>query len=137
MPKQNWHPDTCGCAFEEDVSGGTVSFSRVLKKCADHAAVPDGDLYAAVMGTEAAPGENLRKNRTIGKLLESTPLGVLQGDGSYTFKSGASVSWTWVGSGKDRALHIAVAGATITAPQKAAAQAWLDAKFGAGKAVVD
>lgn len=134
MSKQIWHPDTCSCIIEEDVTAGVVSFSKVISKCSLHASVADNQLYTTVLD-----GENRKKNKIHGYLVASGISGLTEIDaesGAVVLKKGIVLNWNWSGTGTDRVITIWLTGFTLTTQQKNAAQTWCNNHFGVGKVVV-
>ncbi len=137
MSKQRWHPDTCACVIEEDVTGGVVSFSKVLAKCADHASVADNALYGVIH--ENAGSEQKRKNKILGFLINAGISGLTDIDadsGSVVIKKGIAFNWSWSGTGDSRVLTVWLTGFTLTTQQKNTAQTWCNNQFGSGKVTV-
>lgn len=135
-----WTPDTCGCTLEyqwDDAvpeSSRTHTLSRVVTACPAHATLPsDAARY------DAAVDENSTKNQAKAEILAKVAAlaaTVINPDGSsfVDFRNPPTVTFGLPYVGKGRSLTVTVPG--ITAPQRAAAQAALDAKFGVGKVVV-
>src|SRR3990172_7949304 len=113
---KTWSPDTCpapGCIIEEIYAGSAiVGPGVVVRKCAAHAAVADGDLYGVLLTNP--DGENRRKNRLEKALLETTglQLGQLGPTGAWEWRPGLGFSWEWTGTGSSRVLRAAIKGVT-------------------------
>ena len=134
-----WQPDTCGCVITEthdDVLNVWSGIPEVGGKCPVHSSVADASLYGVLHAN--ADGENKRKNLIHKSLLESFvgTLSVSNPDGTFSFKSGVSFTWSFSGSGAARVLTVAVVGVTLTTAQKNTLRSFCDTTFGTGKVVV-
>lgn len=116
-----WSPDTCGCIVEYEwddtkpASERTHSFKNAIKLCEYHKALSGTKAYDEVSS------ENTRKNQAFGLVKQIKPELELE-------------DYTWSFDAK-RKLKVGFLG-KLNAIEKAAAQAKLDEKFGAGKAEV-
>lgn len=143
MSLQNWTPDTCpapGCKFEQSVTDGVITLSRVLRKCSAHAALTDAECYAAVYADVAS--DQKRKNGIEGLLRGNDVrfdfgLTTTRADGGREYKAGVAYRWSFTGTGNDRVLTIAIDGKTLTEIQKAAIRAECVSRYGVGKVVVE
>ena len=111
---QRWIPDTCDqqspCIvieeYDDSVPDEPFVCKTVERKCAVHQEVADNELYATILG------ENQRKNKMHGKLLETDGLFELvtneAGDVRRKFVNDAEMEWSFTGTGKDRVLHVEV-----------------------------
>lgn len=133
-----WRPDTCSCDIEytwdtdEPQSSRTLTVSKVNNRCTAHAALNLADTYVTVID------ENKRKNLVRGSFLTEYPaiFGKEQEDGSFDFKRGITINWSWSGSGDSRVLTILVVGYTLTTLQRTRLQQKADARFGVGKVII-
>jgi hypothetical protein len=122
---QIWRPDTCGCVIEQthdpQDTSVPIGLSRVLAKCAVHAALSDAEVWDTVFDWDG--GENRRKNRIRARLKEA-------------FGEQADIaSWSFSGTGATRVITVVTVGLTST--QIANAQAWCDSRpRWAGRVVV-
>ena len=134
---QIWGPETCQCVIEElhdpDTPGFGVQFSKVILKCPNHVLVADAALFGVLYSNP--DGENKRKNLVHKALLETTSLSLatLGSDGTYTFKTGVSFSWSYNAA---RVLQISITGATLTTAQKNTVNTWCTNQFGVGKVLL-
>ena len=134
---RTWKPDTCDCCVEEVYSGTAITgMGVVVSKCANHAAVPDNQLYG-VLHTNS-DSEQKRKNKLEAFILSQGIAAFMQqnAEGNWEWKPGIGLTWSWTGSGANRVITIGLYGATLTAGQKTTAQNWCNTQFGAGKVVI-
>jgi len=129
MQETRWWPDTCGCVivyeWDRDLppSERTHTIKRVETKCEYHLSLVDNELWSYVVD------ENLTKNEAIATLKD-------QFGGSYDELIDLyQLSWYWVGTGKDRVLHLVCP--TLDAVEKAQLQVFIDNILGSGKVVVE
>lgn len=139
---KTWKPDTCNCLVEEIYNGtNIVGGGAVLKKCEDHAGVPDNELYGVLYLNP--DGENKRKNQMFRILLgyeEIKDLGLEEmkknekgEDAGLGLKVGIDYIWSFEGTGANRVLKVEIKGANLSKIQKDAIKALSDTKFGEGK----
>jgi hypothetical protein len=135
-----WNPDTCGCQFEYEWDDAvaedtrTHTFKRVTQECVSHAHLTGNskrDMY------DSSLEENRRKNGTIAELLARAGVDFadIQQDGSFQWKKGINVSWTWSGTSPNRVMTLTVTGVTLTAQKKTQIQNFLNNRFGVGKVI--
>lgn len=117
-----WSPDTCGCSFDyqwdnqQSPDVRTHTFSNVVKRCPEHAALSGVALYDAVLT------ENQTKNILLGIAIgvESTIT-----DESYR--------WSYDGA---RVLQVEFVGLTPNGARRTAIQNAADIQFGPGKVAI-
>ena len=143
MTINRWSPDTCGCVIDYQWDPALPAELRahtvydIVKACADHSALPSNraNHYAAVLG------ENVRKNKVLGKLLQDDDLSeevmTDNGDVYRKLKNGVKFGWSFSGSGVDRVLKVKLTGSPVQAKHKSDAKNWADAEFGSGKVEVE
>ena len=147
MPLQTWRPDTCDCRVEvrhlEPPDPEVWTFSRLLVKCAVHAALTDQQVWTAIHGGGLVAAENIRKNFVGKTLLEDLALGMSETDpttGTIVWKPNHGVTWAYTGSGATRVLTITPFGSAVqnvSTPKKNAITNYLNTTFGVGKVVVN
>ena len=137
----NWHPDTCNCIIEQTHDPVNpaygVQFSKVVKKCLIHEAVPDNQLNDVIYAN--ADSDQKRKNILESYILETAALGLsnttLNPDGSTIriWKSGVTYKWSFTGTGENRVLNVEITGINLSSSIKNAIQNWCDSTFGMAK----
>jgi hypothetical protein len=142
----NYHPDTCKCIIEQthnptDPAYG-IQFSRVISKCTIHQAVPDDQLNGVIHSNPAS--DQKRKNLLEKYLLETGVAldisdATINPDGSttYSWKSGISYNWSFVGGDENRVLNISIIGKDLNGVAKATIQTYCNSTFGAGRIVIN
>lgn len=135
---KTWSPDTCRCKIEEIYDGSTiVGGGEVLKKCADHADLSDGELYDTINSENTR--KNLFRRLLLGIDAPELQLGLeeTKADGSKELIAGCEYVWSFEGTGKDRVLRAAIKGANLELSDKAALTVECEARFGKGKIEVE
>lgn len=136
-----WSPDTCGCTFEytwntdDPESTRTHTYARVVTECVSHSHLTGNNKKDAY---DSSLEENQRKNGSIGELLDkaSADFGEIDPQsGAMVLKKGLVLTWDWTGTAPNRVMNLTLTGTILSAQKKAAAQTFLNNKFGVGKVV--
>ena len=131
---KKWKPDTCSCMIREGYNSDTDTFflDSIIKTCDEHSGLTDVSLFNAVKD------QNIRKNFGRNAILTelSTLVGETKEDGSFDFKNGISVSWSWAGKDADRILTLNVSGITLNTSQRNRVQNRADQMFGSNKVII-
>jgi hypothetical protein len=142
MHVNRWSPDTCDCVFDYQWDDSVPAEQRVhtikdvVHACPDHliTSTNKANHYDVVIG------ENVRKNKVHGQLLELPDMAgeVLQDDGTMirNFKKGIGFNFHFTGKEADRVLSISTNGYKLNQGQKNALQDWCHQNLGNGKVVI-
>lgn len=143
MRTQLWTPDTCNCKIEEiEQSPDVWVGGNVIRKCADHADVPDNELYGVLYANP--DGENKVKNQVEGYLLgrsgedfgfHEQKLDKEGNDAGIGWKKGLKYEWSFEGKGKNRKFRCNVKGGDLT-PHKAKMKKAFDSRFSSNKVIL-
>lgn len=131
-----WTLDTCGfdatnenCQILINDNTGEETF---IRKCPAHAAVSNSNV-------NQVHEENTRgSSNTLDHILRNGPAAMFDTlpDGSRSFKSGVSISWSWSGTVPNRILTVNILGTNLTINQKNNLQTAADNRFGANKIIL-